>query len=46
MAYPAMALFPPAGLLEQAGVNMRKLPKEVKVYLMTGPSAPFCGKQQ
>ncbi|PKU38867.1 phospholipase a1 member hypothetical protein [Limosa lapponica baueri] len=30
------------GLLEQAGVNMKNLPKEVKVYLMTSPSAPFC----
>ncbi|XP_027509408.1 phospholipase A1 member A isoform X2 [Corapipo altera] len=33
---------PRIGLLEQAGVNMSKLPKEVKVYLMTSPSAPFC----
>ncbi|XP_051635923.1 phospholipase A1 member A isoform X2 [Manacus candei] len=33
---------PRIGLLEQAGVNMSKLPKEVTVYLMTGPSAPFC----
>lgn len=39
-----MALFRPAGLLEQAGVSMRRLPKEVVVYLMTSPSAPFCGK--
>ncbi|KAK4832753.1 hypothetical protein QYF61_025282 [Mycteria americana] len=39
---PGCPQFISAGLLEQAGVNMRKLPKEVKVYLMTSPSAPFC----
>ncbi|XP_074716945.1 phospholipase A1 member A isoform X2 [Strix uralensis] len=39
---PGCPRFISAGLLEQAGVNMRKLPKEVKVYLMTSPSAPFC----
>ncbi|XP_009687949.1 phospholipase A1 member A isoform X2 [Struthio camelus] len=39
---PFVASCPRIGLLEQAGVNMRKLPKEVKVYLMTSPSAPFC----
>ncbi|XP_035170660.1 phospholipase A1 member A isoform X1 [Oxyura jamaicensis] len=33
---------PRIGLLEQAGVSMRRLPKEVIVYLMTSPSAPFC----
>ncbi|XP_025048608.1 phospholipase A1 member A isoform X2 [Alligator sinensis] len=30
------------GLLKQAGVSLSKLPKEVKVYLVTRPSAPFC----
>lgn len=44
MAFPALTLFPPIGLLEQAGVNMSRLPQEVKVFLMTSPSAPFCGK--
>ncbi|KFO93849.1 Phospholipase A1 member A, partial [Buceros rhinoceros silvestris] len=39
---PFLLSCPRIGLLEQAGVNMRKLPREVKVYLMTGPSAPFC----
>ncbi|KAM6097528.1 phospholipase A1 member A isoform 2-T2 [Chlamydotis macqueenii] len=39
---PFLLSCPRIGLLEQAGVNMRKLPKEVKVYLMTSPSAPFC----
>ncbi|XP_010292003.1 PREDICTED: phospholipase A1 member A [Phaethon lepturus] len=39
---PFLFSCPRIGLLEQAGVNMRKLPKEVKVYLMTSPSAPFC----
>ncbi|XP_042644843.1 phospholipase A1 member A isoform X3 [Tyto alba] len=39
---PGCPRFISSGLLEQAGVNMRKLPKEVKVYLMTSPSAPFC----
>ncbi|XP_051471267.1 phospholipase A1 member A isoform X4 [Apus apus] len=39
---PFLYSCPRIGLQEQAGVNMRKLPKEVKVYLMTSPSAPFC----
>ncbi|KAM8820281.1 phospholipase A1 member A [Eudromia elegans] len=39
---PFLVSCPRIGLQEQAGVNMRKLPQEVKVYLMTGPSAPFC----
>ncbi|XP_009939909.1 phospholipase A1 member A isoform X1 [Opisthocomus hoazin] len=41
-ADPFLFSCPRIGLLEQAGVNMRKLPKEVKVYLMTSPTAPFC----
>ncbi|KAM6416729.1 phospholipase A1 member A isoform 2-T3 [Pluvialis apricaria] len=39
---PGCPRFISAGLLDQAGVNMRNLSKEVKVYLMTSPSAPFC----
>nr|XP_009507019.1 PREDICTED: phospholipase A1 member A isoform X1 [Phalacrocorax carbo] len=39
---PFLFSCPRIGLLKQAGVNMRKLPKEVEVYLMTSPSAPFC----
>ncbi|XP_030901084.2 phospholipase A1 member A isoform X2 [Melopsittacus undulatus] len=39
---PFLFSCPRIGLLEQAGVNMTKLPKEVKVYLMTSPSAPYC----
>ncbi|XP_009272846.1 PREDICTED: phospholipase A1 member A [Aptenodytes forsteri] len=39
---PFLFSCPRIGLLEQAGVSVRKLPKEVKVYLMTSPSAPFC----
>ncbi|XP_074450028.1 phospholipase A1 member A isoform X4 [Larus michahellis] len=39
---PGCPRFISAGLLKQAGVNMKNLPKEVKVYLMTSPSAPFC----
>ncbi|XP_069723143.1 phospholipase A1 member A isoform X3 [Phaenicophaeus curvirostris] len=39
---PFLSSCPRIGLLEQAGVNMGKLPKEVKVYLMTSHSAPFC----
>ncbi|XP_071416197.1 phospholipase A1 member A isoform X2 [Pithys albifrons albifrons] len=39
---PFLSSCPRIGLLEQAGVHMSKLPKEVKVYLMTSSSAPFC----
>ncbi|XP_009902349.1 phospholipase A1 member A [Dryobates pubescens] len=39
---PFLSSCPRIGLLEKAGINMRNLPKEVKVYLMTSPSAPFC----
>ncbi|XP_030324091.1 phospholipase A1 member A isoform X2 [Calypte anna] len=39
---PFLFSCPRIGLLEQAGVNMTKLPKEVKVYLKTSSSAPFC----
>lgn len=44
MALTALALFPPTGLLEQAVVNMRRLPMKVNAYLMTSSSVPFCGK--
>ncbi|XP_051841294.1 phospholipase A1 member A [Antechinus flavipes] len=33
---------PRIGLLEQGGINMEKLPKEVKVYLLTTSKAPYC----
>ncbi|XP_039573917.1 phospholipase A1 member A isoform X3 [Passer montanus] len=39
---PFLSSCPRIGLLEQAGVNMSRLPQEVKVFLMTSPSAPFC----
>lgn len=42
VAFSALSLFPPTGLLEQAVVNMRRLPMEVNAYLMTSSSAPFC----
>ncbi|KAM7065442.1 phospholipase A1 member A isoform 2-T2 [Acridotheres tristis] len=41
-AEPFLSSCPRIGLLEQAGVNASRLPPEVKVFLMTGPSAPFC----
>ncbi|XP_041887668.1 phospholipase A1 member A isoform X1 [Corvus kubaryi] len=41
-AEPFLYSCPRIGLLEQAGVNMSRLPQEVKVFLMTSPSAPFC----
>uniref|UniRef100_A0A8C5JU36 Phospholipase A1 member A n=1 Tax=Junco hyemalis TaxID=40217 RepID=A0A8C5JU36_JUNHY len=41
-AKPFLSSCPRIGLLEQAGVNMSRLPQEVKVFLMTSPSAPFC----
>ncbi|NXP40218.1 PLA1A Phospholipase, partial [Leiothrix lutea] len=41
-AEPFLSSCPRIGLLEQAGVNMSRLPREVKVFLMTSPSPPFC----
>ncbi|XP_068038047.1 phospholipase A1 member A isoform X3 [Anomalospiza imberbis] len=41
-AKPFLSSCPRIGLLEQAGVNMSRLPQEVKVFFMTSPSAPFC----
>nr|XP_012319365.1 phospholipase A1 member A isoform X3 [Aotus nancymaae] len=32
----------PAGLVKQGGVKIEPLPKEVKVYLLTTSSAPYC----
>lgn len=39
---PFLFSCPRIGLLEQAVVNMRRLPMEVNAYLMTSSSAPFC----
>lgn len=36
------SLFP--GLVEQDGVKIEPLPKEVKVYLLTSSKAPYCGE--
>ncbi|XP_077202398.1 phospholipase A1 member A isoform X2 [Paroedura picta] len=33
---------PTVGLLDNGGINMNPLPREVKVYLATASSAPFC----
>ncbi|XP_063250133.1 phospholipase A1 member A isoform X2 [Prinia subflava] len=41
-AEPFLSSCPRIGLLKQAGVNMSRLPQEVKVFLMTSPSPPFC----
>lgn len=32
------------GLMEQSGVKIEPLPKEVKVFLLTTAQAPYCGK--
>lgn len=37
------SLFP--GLVEQGGVKIEPLPKEVRVYLLTTSRAPYCGEQ-
>lgn len=36
------SVFP--GLMEQSGVKIQPLPKEVKVYLRTTSMAPYCGE--
>lgn len=36
------SVFP--GLMEQSGVKIQPLPKEVKVYLQTTSMAPYCGE--
>nr|XP_056704339.1 phospholipase A1 member A [Euleptes europaea] len=33
---------PTVGLLDNGGINMESLPREVKVYLATSASAPYC----
>lgn len=38
-----VSLFP--GLVEQGGVKIEPLPKEVRVYLLTTSRAPYCGEQ-
>lgn len=32
------------GLMEQSGVKIEPLPKEVKVFLLTTAQAPYCGE--
>lgn len=32
------------GLMEQSGIKIEPLPKEVKVYLLTTSRAPYCGE--
>uniref|UniRef100_A0A8C3FBA1 Phospholipase A1 member A n=1 Tax=Chrysemys picta bellii TaxID=8478 RepID=A0A8C3FBA1_CHRPI len=39
---PFLLSCPRIGLLERGGVSMAKLPKEMKVYLVTASSAPYC----
>uniref|UniRef100_A0A8C8S761 Phospholipase A1 member A n=1 Tax=Pelusios castaneus TaxID=367368 RepID=A0A8C8S761_9SAUR len=39
---PFLLSCPRIGLLHHAGVTMERLPKEVKVYLATSSSAPYC----
>ncbi|XP_008054258.1 phospholipase A1 member A-like, partial [Carlito syrichta] len=39
---PFLLSCPRIGLVEQDGVKIEPLPKEVKVYLMTSSRAPFC----
>ncbi|XP_037765488.1 phospholipase A1 member A isoform X1 [Chelonia mydas] len=39
---PFLLSCPRIGLLERGGVSVAKLPEEVKVYLVTASSAPYC----
>ncbi|XP_053899214.1 phospholipase A1 member A isoform X1 [Malaclemys terrapin pileata] len=39
---PFLLSCPRIGLLERGGVSMAKLPEEMKVYLVTASSAPYC----
>ncbi|XP_044526016.1 phospholipase A1 member A [Gracilinanus agilis] len=41
-SFPFQHSCPRIGLLEKGGLNMEEPPKEVKVYLMTTPKAPYC----
>ncbi|XP_054337977.1 phospholipase A1 member A isoform X4 [Pongo pygmaeus] len=43
---PFLLSCPRIGLVEQGGVKIEPLPKEVKVYLLTTSSAPYCKGQQ
>ncbi|ELK36460.1 Phospholipase A1 member A [Myotis davidii] len=40
---PFLLSCPRIGLVEQGGVKIEPLPKEVKVYLLTTSRAPYCG---
>ncbi|KAH0628678.1 hypothetical protein JD844_010096, partial [Phrynosoma platyrhinos] len=39
---PFLLSCPTIGLLDNGGVNMKKMPTEVKVYLATAASPPYC----
>ncbi|XP_015669880.1 phospholipase A1 member A [Protobothrops mucrosquamatus] len=39
---PFLLSCPTLGLLDNGGLNMKTLPREVKVYLATAASAPYC----
>lgn len=39
---PFLLSCPRIGLVEQGGVKIEPLPKEVKVYLLTTSNAPYC----
>ncbi|XP_007435356.2 phospholipase A1 member A isoform X1 [Python bivittatus] len=39
---PFLLSCPTVGLLDNGGLNMKTLPREVKVYLATAASAPYC----
>ncbi|XP_053151863.1 phospholipase A1 member A isoform X2 [Hemicordylus capensis] len=41
-ADPFLFSCPRIGLLDNAGVSLRELPREVKVYLATAAAAPYC----
>uniref|UniRef100_A0A9L0IHV6 Phospholipase A1 member A n=1 Tax=Equus asinus TaxID=9793 RepID=A0A9L0IHV6_EQUAS len=41
---PFLLSCPRIGLVEQDGVKIEPLPKEVKVYLLTSSKAPYCGE--
>ncbi|KAL7988410.1 hypothetical protein Chor_007329 [Crotalus horridus] len=41
---PFLLSCPTLGLLDNGGLNMKTLPREVKVYLATAASAPYCGE--
>ncbi|KAM8905955.1 phospholipase A1 member A isoform 2-T2 [Lycaon pictus] len=40
---PFLLSCPRIGLMEQSGIKIEPLPKEVKVYLLTTSRAPYCG---